>query len=511
MTEAAARSGADGLLPGPRTRWFGPALALVTALAFVGRYLYLVRSRVDRGEIFRQGDAVWYSVVSANSATGRWFVNPFYSRPTADHAPGTVIALWPSTWFGDPSTWKQRVTMVILGSLVVLVVGLAGRVIAGPIAGIAAAIIAAVNPSLWVNDALIMSETPTALVVALLLLATFLAYRLRGRARPHRFVIAGVLGVLCAMCALTRAETGLLLPLVVWPVFLSDRSFAWRGRLAAVAVATVALGATIAPWTLYNTARFNAPVFISTNDGLTLMCANTDTTWNGPIKGSWTTGDCLAAFKAGVDERKGAAAMAGPEVVCPDADQHRAPCWDDSQLSPLMRSEGLSYIRHHLSEWPGVTWARNGRVWGWYQPDQAKAAALEGRPIWTAWPTWWSLWALLAVSGAGLWVARRRRIPISPFLGTLAAVVFVTTAFYGLPRFRIPVDVSLCLLSGLAISALVQRSAGWPGGIGAFPTPTDTHGSGSPDPAAGDVPVEVALSAETTGNGPEDGPSHPTG
>src|SRR5262249_21393440 len=158
----------------------------------------------------------------------------------------TVMVLTPVSFVAGHNLIAQRLTMSVLGTVAVVVIGLLARRRAGALAGWIAAGIAAVYPYLWVNDGLIMSETLTTLVVALALLY---AYRF---SREPKLWTAVVVGGLCGLGALTRAELVLLVPFLAVPAALVARSVAVRERwkLAAVAVLTAAL--LIAPWVGYN-------------------------------------------------------------------------------------------------------------------------------------------------------------------------------------------------------------------------------------------------------------------
>ncbi len=72
----------------------------------------------------------------------------------------------------------QRLTMTVIGTLVVAAIGLLGRSVAGRRVGLIAAGVAAANPNLWMNDAVIMSESISALLIVALLGA---GYRLAQR------------------------------------------------------------------------------------------------------------------------------------------------------------------------------------------------------------------------------------------------------------------------------------------------------------------------------------------
>ena len=436
------------------------ALTVISAAAFLGRLAYLALSHVDDTPVTEQGDAFWYSTIAQNLAKGQWFTNLFTGAPTADHPPLTVLVLAPASWLFSDNTLAQRMTMVVLGTVTVAVVGLAGRRLAGATAGLAAAIVAALSPALWVNDALIMSETPTALLVALLLWAgVALADRVSLR-------LAITAGALCGLAALARAETGLFLPFMVWPLVLTDRRSDWRRRVGLAAVAAGATVAVMAPWTLSNLGRFDEPVAISTNDGLVLLGANCDTTWHGRLAGGWVLTPCLDDFYATLNERKPPASgrerpvpadAAGPERPCVDTRQRRPPCWDTSTMAKAMRSEALDYIAHNRGGLARVVAVRNARVWGVNHFDQAVATGTsEGRPrSVTRWGFYFT-WLMVPVSVAGAMVLYRRGRPLLPFVSSVAVVVATTSAIYGLVRFRIPYDVASTLLGGVVVAHLIR-------------------------------------------------------
>lgn len=442
-------------------RWFAPGLVGMAAVGLVVRLLYLVGSKVDHRSTFRQGDAFWYATTATNLGRGKLFVNFFTHVPTADHPPLTVLVLGPTSWLFRNSTFAQRLTMVALGTATVVVIGLGARRLAGPVAGLIAAGVAALHPALWVNDVLIMSETPTALIVGGLVWAGIAMAR-----RPTtRLVLAT--GALCGLASLSRAETGLFLPFMVWPIIALTGNLAGRRRLGLAALATATTLAVIAPWTILNLIRFSEPVTISTNDGLTLAGANCGLTYHGNLLGGWSLDGCPTKVLATLDARKppltsaqrDALATRPKSTACDDPTQHRPPCWDSSRISAEMRSDAFHYVRTHLSETPRVIWARHGRVWGWYRLDQSIGIGnFEGR---TSAATRWGYyltWALFPITVAGtVVIGRRRRLDLVPFVAALVTVVLVTTVFYGLVRFRLPYDVASCLAVGVAGAALLDR------------------------------------------------------
>ena len=150
-----------------------------------------------------QGDELFYNAEANYIAAGHGFNEPYGARfdpgakhrPAADHPPLTVLVLTPVAWLSDhpPLSWmineplhdhvrEDRYTMVVLGTVLVVLVGLLGRRLGGDTVGLVAAAIAAVAPNLWVNDGLVMSETVTGLMVVGAMLS-----RVRGSGTGRRF------------------------------------------------------------------------------------------------------------------------------------------------------------------------------------------------------------------------------------------------------------------------------------------------------------------------------------
>ena len=398
----------------------------ITVAAFAMRLVITLVTRGFDRAAQSDGDGFYYSFVAQALAEGRWFVIPLTGAPTADHPPLTVLALTPGWWlFG--STLAQRVTMVLVGIATVAIIGLIGRRLGGNRVGIVAALIALANPNLWINDSLTMSESLAALFVALLVWS---GLTLADEPTLRRSIVTGLtLGV----TLLARSELGWFIPLMVLPILLSARAISWpaRARLVAVTVACAAL--VLTPWIGWNATRFAKPVWLSNNAGSAISGANCDATYFGNHIGGWSY-ECGTA--------------------------HDRATSDGSENSSRGVSAGLSYVGHHLGRLPVVALAREGRMFGFFQPQsEVDANTAEGRPRVASWAALIAFWLLLVPSAIGMRTIARQgpRGWIWPFVACFGCSVLTAATFYGIPRFRISLDVAMCLLAAVPIASWTNR------------------------------------------------------
>ncbi len=343
------------------------------------------------------------------AATGRL-------EPSADKPPlYPFLEALVSLAGGRSAAWHHLVG-VFAGTATVVVVGVVGRRLAGPRAGLIAAALAAVYPLLIAADGSLRSESVYALCLTLVLLA---ALRFRAAPGARR---AAVLGVAIAAAALTRGEALLLLGLLVVPL-------AWGDRRAG-AVAAAACVAALAPWLVRCWVVFDQPVLISTNVGGLLAGANCDSTYAGPLLGQW---DFACLPKARVA--------------------------NEAVASAALRDRGLRYARDHAGRLPVVIAARLGRSFELYRPrEQATQEAFyEGRNLRVEQAGVAMYYALALLAAAGAVVLRRRRGPWWVLLAPVGLVVFVTVISYGFTRFRVGAEPAIVLLAAVALDALLAR------------------------------------------------------
>jgi 4-amino-4-deoxy-L-arabinose transferase-like glycosyltransferase len=416
-------------------RRFWRILLLIALGALALRVAYVAFAKTNQPI---HGDQLFYNAEANRLARGDGFLEPFDPQalgggviregkdPAADHPPLSVIVLAPVSFVTSQALIPQRLTMAGLGTVAVVVIGLLARGLAGDRAGWIAAGIAAIYPNLWVNDGLIMSETLATLVVALALLY---AYRL---IREPIIWNALIVGALCGLGALTRAELVLLVPLLAVPAALVARSVAPAQRWMLAGVGMLAAAVLIAPWVGYNLARFDEPTYLSTNDGIALLGSNCDSVYFGDGMGL-TDLQCLGGNPRG----------------------------DQSVDSKIYRDRAFDYIREHKRRAVLVAFARVGRTWSLFRPwDMVSYNKGEGREGWVTTLGLIAYYPLLIAAVAGWVVMRRRRRRSWPLLVPVLIVTIASAATYGQTRFRVPAEPTLVVLAAVAIAAVVARD--WP-------------------------------------------------
>ena len=416
-----------------RFRWWLLAVVLA-ATAF--RLAYVVGAKAHEPPL---GDQIYYSAQARVLANGGGFDDPFRpGEPAADHAPLTALLLAVPTFpvrQAEDVVLVQRLFMALLGGVAVGLMGLLGRAVTGDRrVGLLTAGITALSANFWMNDGLVMSETPTVVCLATTLL---LAY---SYARRRTAALAAWLGLALGVTVLARAELALLSVALVTPLVLLPGTRTahtppppWSRRLGHLAAAGAVALATQVPWWALNAQRFAHPVLFSTNEGLTYIGANCDSVYDpaGGI-GFW---DLQCAYDAGAP-----------------------PGLDQSELSRFWRDRAFEYIADHRSEVPMVMGARVGRVWGVFRPfDMVWLNQGEGREPWASRIGVWTWWVTAPLAVAGAVVLLRRRSLVFPLLVLPVLVTGVAAWFYGIVRFRTPAEVAAAVLAAVALVALADR------------------------------------------------------
>src|SRR4051794_26890245 len=362
-------------------------------------------------------DAFYYSVQAFENSRGNWYRQPFSTLPSAEHPPLTSLVLTPSSLLSNPVAW-QRATMTLLGIALIPLIAMVGRRIAGRRVGVIAAVLAAVYANLWMSDSLVMSETLSLVLVTVALLAAV-------HFQSNWTIGAAVLcGLAVGLAGNARSEVLLFAPLFALIGVRTRPVRQWVGRAA-----LVMLGATVAivPWVSYNLSRFDSPVYMSTNDGTTLLGANCPVTYGGAALGGWS-------------------------LLCIDTTAE-LPDEDAAARSSRRRQLAVDYAADHKDRWPLVVSARLLRAADLYGlRDLVELDTGEERAEWAVWTGIVSWWVLAPLAVVGWWRVRKS-------FGYLLAVpvinvAVVTIVFYGAHRLRSPMEPVVVVCAACAIVAI---------------------------------------------------------
>lgn len=431
-----------------RTRKFTFWLIALSIAGLVLRLAYAYFSKWDQ-KVW--GDAFYYHFQANGLVDGAGFmkylptlVNGQYQGGhvaaglSADHPP--LAPLYYAFWslFGLSSFHWHMVAGCVVGAGTVFMCGLLGREVVGERTGLIAAGIAAVYANLWVYDPLVTSETLTIFMVSVVLFWSYRFWR-----KPSMW--NGVwFGMACGVAALTRAEVIAFIPVVFLPFVLRVKDWDWKYRLKVLVVASSMVLLFLAPWVIRNMTTFKHPLYLSGGAEITLMSANCDLTYNGPLLGWWSM-QCLAN----------------------DRGELKTPSGDASEQAAEWSRRARTYISEHLGDLPRVELARLGRVFELYHPgspwgpingDQKIAFDVyEGRAEYAARIALAQYYVLMPLAIAGGVILWRRRVTILPVLGLLLIVVSAVLISFGNTRYRSPLEVGVVLFAAVTIDALIRR------------------------------------------------------
>jgi hypothetical protein len=287
---------------------------------------------------------------------------------------------------------------------------------------------------------LLLAET---LYTALLLLASFLILRRRGRA--HMVATALVLG----LATLVKTQTILLVALMAGFAILLAGTFQERMKALLRGAALIAIAlAVVFPWTLRNYLTFNTLVFVSTNGGMSLLLGN-----NPSMKGVWS--------RQYVDDD-------------PLVKEARFSVADQVNADRRARTLAYQWIRENPVDFISLMpqkfwnlWARDGEAeWmfqagtPWYETHSSRFRAVRYANQ--------AFYAVVMLLAAAAFVALiRRRASGWAFYGYFVAAFFtaLSLAFSGQSRYHFPVMPFMLIYASWFL-------AGFWWGKGAFPTAT---------------------------------------
>jgi hypothetical protein len=409
---------------------FRVALLVSVLVGLVARLVFVVTTTVPIAL-----DAVTYRGLASNLINGRGYVLPAFAPPhklvaSAAHPPlfSCVLAVFDA--LGFQSLNEQRISLAVVGSVAVLIMGLLGREAAGQATGIGAALIAALDPVWLQPTGALMSESIYLVLIPLVLL---LAFRCLAKPTSWRF---GALGLAIALAALTRSEAIDFVILLGVPLLLMVR-VPWTSRCVLGLALVLGVALLLGPWLIRNQVDLGGAV-LSTEEGGTLIGSYCSATFDpaNPTYGSFS-GQCA------IDS----AVLVVAKVRPPDRAKH----WTDLSLDRALTESAKQYALNHIGDLPRVVVAREESAWGLgnqnfqlqlaYAEGRNRTCELIGRAL------YWVFLPFVAF-GAVLLARRSPRRFLVVMVPVIVAVVTVALV-YGSTRMRVVAEPSLAVLAAM--------------------------------------------------------------
>jgi 4-amino-4-deoxy-L-arabinose transferase-like glycosyltransferase len=353
-------------------------------------------------------------------------------RSPTDWSPGAPL-FYAGVYFvtGGVSPERARIAIALVGALMLLLVYLIGRRLAGPVVGLLAAGGAAVYPTFIDNNGQLLSEPLAAFTLSATVLS-FLWASDDGRRSWAWLAPGAFLGA----TALIRPEYLVFAAAFALLAFVRvARGRGWRMGIASSALLLAAFAAVLAPWTVRNYTVLDRFVPVTTGGGKALFVATY-------LPGN---GRQLQVKRALIKRIKHDRYVSPEEVAqtqMKDLLDHVARKYPDMDRDAALARIGRENFRKYFSERPFAymkmiavkmwnVWRRGSgptmRASGWIAFHYAVLAlALVGLGV-LAWRRRWEALVLavliagITVLGGLLLAVPRRNVPLIPLVMTLAA------------------------------------------------------------------------------------------
>jgi 4-amino-4-deoxy-L-arabinose transferase-like glycosyltransferase len=428
--------GSDTALPETALgRWLVLAVLL---LAFLLRLNIVVATRHSYRPLT---DAADFDRIAQSITNGHGFGNAVVP-PAVGHSafrapvyPTVLSAAYAP--FGHSYT-AGRIENALIGTIVVVMIGVLASQLWGRRVGAVALAIAAVHPTLMLVGTSLQLEP---LLVALSLASLAAALQYRRSHRQARWLV--VCGVLMGLATLTR-EIGwaLLLP-VAWLVWTADGD-GWRDRrswrlhlLAAPAGAVLLSLAVVAPWTIRNAVVLHAFVPVTTTPGIGLAGTYNQTSYsNKSSPALW-----IPAYQ---DPAIAKMILARPHPTEVEADRD-------------YRKAAIDFARHHITYVPKVLYWNTIRLFDLRGTGDATYIArfipysrsLTEISVLTS-------YLVEALAVVALFLGATKRIPKAIWL--FPALAFLTViVLSGNIRYRASLEPFSVLLASFTVARVVER------------------------------------------------------
>jgi hypothetical protein len=386
-------------------------LAVLAFVALAARLGYLVRFVRD---YVPQSDADHYFSIATAFSRGRGVAGTFpflFEHPTAFRPPlypvllGALFRVTPGA-----GVLAGQLLNVFLGTIAVLLAAVVGSRIGGVRAGLAAGLVTALYPPLVANDAVLLAES-----VSVVLLLAVVLLLLDGRV-----VWAGIAS---GLLVLTRPSAqAFALAVMAWLVWKLGWRHAVRYGLVVAAV--------VLPWTARNWLLIGSPVVVTSN-GFNLTAKYSPEAQQSPY-------------------------YFADAVFDPPFASLRYRRSNEAELDRALRDYAIESVRDEPSRVKDVLLRNTAnffelRPWTNDEAEESDGKNLRFRKVTLP------LFYAVTVAGVAGFVIFRRREAAQLLLITGGYFTVVTIAVIAPPRVRAPVDAVLCISAGVLLAKWTAR------------------------------------------------------
>ena len=395
------------------------------------------------------GDAYYHHHQADLINKGHGFINPHeylvngHILDSAGDPP--LYALYLAFWsrLGLDGVTDHRLVSTLAGFALIVSLGLLVRRLAGDLAGIIAAVLAALHPLMWINDIMLLSE---GLYQPLIVAVLWAGYAWIEKPTTKRVI---VLGAAIAIAALTRPEALALFGFMVIPLVWWLGDVGWRDKLRQIVLCGLAGLIVLSPWLIYNNLRFEEPVALSAMPGMVMLAGSCDEAWSGESMGFWARCFDSRGLSDELEAELPGSTLRGESRVV----------YDESVLNSFNRKYALEYTAENWERFGVVALARMGRSLELFKPGHSLRLnyLVEGRweePSTFGLGFYYALLPLTIIGGVVFW---RRGIRLTPLLSMWPTIMLASAITFALTRYRVPIDIAMMALSAAAISWLIEH------------------------------------------------------
>jgi 4-amino-4-deoxy-L-arabinose transferase-like glycosyltransferase len=434
--------------PDRRTVWiWAGALIACAAAARVGWAAWIAHA--EPGAVRDPDTPGYMAPARALVDAGRFSVTPTDPIPMFIRTPGYPAFLAAILWLTD-SEWAISLFQALVSLAAVAAVVWVGWRLVGLTAGLAAGLVVALDPLQFVASGTLLTESPTAVVLAATAAVGAVVFGVRSPAQLPAAALAA-LGVLTAVATMLR-PTFWFYPAVIAALLVARlRRLSWRVVVAKLVLFLLPAAVIVGGWQLRNHARVDSWQ-VSAVPSINLYCDNA-----AEVEAN-LSGESLRS----VMDRFGCPGEEDLDTACDR--QAGWACWVPDPDAPGQGFDELGReAREFLLDHPVQTARVLGEglaseIAGPGTDTVAHYLDIEASPVLTGVLFVWTavLWGLAAV-GAVVGLRSQHRAFWAFVVATVGYVMVTSAGSAAYARFRTPVIPLLALLAAMGIRYCVRR------------------------------------------------------